>query len=66
MTRKSQNRKETKNPGAAHDLANRKELLTLTALEQQSFVNALLHPPAPSEELRAATLRYHEVTNRAK
>lgn len=34
------------------------ETWTLTGLDREVFVNALLHPPAPSERMKAAVLRY--------
>lgn len=40
------------------------ELLTLTAKEQQVFVEALMNPPAPNRALRAATKRYNRMISR--
>jgi uncharacterized protein (DUF1778 family) len=40
------------------------ELFTLTAQEQQVFVDTLLHPPSPNDALRAATERYGRMVGR--
>ena len=40
------------------------ELVVLSAEDQQAFVLALLHPPAPSRRLRAAWRRYQKRTRR--
>ncbi|HWR16169.1 MAG TPA: DUF1778 domain-containing protein [Terriglobales bacterium] len=39
-------------------------LLTLTAHEQQVFVDTLLNPPAPNRALRMATERYDRMVSR--
>lgn len=36
------------------------EIWTLTGQDREAFVNALLNPPAPSERMKAAALRYIE------
>jgi len=40
------------------------ELVVLGAEDQRAFVQALLHPPAPSRRLRAAWRRYQQRTRR--
>jgi uncharacterized protein (DUF1778 family) len=43
---------------AALDTIARHELLKLTSNDQETFVAALLKPPAPNRALRAAAARY--------
>ena len=43
---------------AAADTISRHELLKLTPDDQESFVAALLNPPAPNKALRVAAARY--------
>ncbi len=43
---------------AAADTIRRHELLNLTPHDQETFVAALLHPPAPNKALREAAASY--------
>lgn len=45
---------------AAEETIRTHEILALTARESAAFVEALLNPPAPGENLRAAAQRYKE------
>lgn len=49
---------------AAADTISRHELLKLTRDDQSVFVAALLHPPAPTKELRRAAARYRAARKR--
>lgn len=49
---------------AAVKTVEQHELLTLTAKDQQTFVEALMNPPAPNRALRAATKRYRRMVGR--
>ncbi len=43
---------------AAEEVLREHEVMTLTARDSRAFVEALLNPPAPNEQLRAAAARY--------
>ncbi|CCF83446.1 DUF1778 domain-containing protein [Nitrolancea hollandica] len=45
---------------AAEETIRTHEIVALTARESAAFVEALLNPPAPGENLRAAAQRYKE------
>jgi uncharacterized protein (DUF1778 family) len=45
---------------AAEETIRTHEIIALTARESAAFVEALLNPPAPGENLRAAAQRYKE------
>lgn len=49
---------------AAAEAISRHELLKLTPEDQRVFVNALLHPPAPTRALKAAAARYRAAQGR--
>jgi uncharacterized protein (DUF1778 family) len=44
----------------AEHIVRDSKIIELTAKEQKVFVEALLHPPAPSPRLRAAARRYNK------
>jgi uncharacterized protein (DUF1778 family) len=46
---------------AAVEAIQRHELITLTARDNRAFAQALMHPPAPNERLRAAARRHQEL-----
>ena len=46
---------------AAIRVVQEHQVITLTAQEQEVFVEALLYPPAPGPRLRSAARRYHKI-----
>lgn len=47
---------------AAEETIRAHQVIELTTLGTEAFVNSLLNPPAPNERLRAAAGRYRELT----
>jgi uncharacterized protein (DUF1778 family) len=46
---------------AAMETIERHEVIALTARDSLGFTQALMHPPAPNEQLRAAARRHREL-----
>jgi uncharacterized protein (DUF1778 family) len=46
---------------AAMETIRRHETITLSARDSRAFIQALMHPPAPNEQLRAAARRHREL-----
>jgi uncharacterized protein (DUF1778 family) len=46
---------------AAMAAIQRHEVITLTTRDSLAFTQALMHPPAPNERLRAAARRHQEL-----
>ena len=46
---------------AAMETIERHEVIALTTLDSLAFTQALMHPPAPNEQLRAAARRHREL-----
>jgi uncharacterized protein (DUF1778 family) len=49
---------------AAARAVREREVLTLSALDRQTFLDALLKPPEPSKRLRQAARRYKRISAR--
>jgi len=49
---------------AALDTIRRHEVMSLSAEDSAAFVEALMHPPAPGEQLRAAARAHRELIGR--
>jgi len=45
---------------AAESVIREHEVMTLTAQDSRAFADAVLNPPLPNEQLRAAFARYHQ------
>jgi uncharacterized protein (DUF1778 family) len=46
---------------AAMETIQRHQVITLTACDSLMFAEALMHPPAPNERLRAAARRHRDL-----